>query len=177
MHGGDHVIWQQHFSATLQGWYDDFCQASRKKLIPGRDIVAELFFAVPHPIREILEIDYQALRLQILSFSVQAVSTRLLELTHGHFGNISSGQDALGTYRLITQDPNYFDDAKMVQDAMQRARDLLTSCIHLQESHNLLDSPMRVFTRIVFAATLLLKVRERARFVGGPFITREDLLI
>jgi hypothetical protein len=163
MLAGDHVIWQQHFSVMLQGWYDDFSQAPRKNLVlvsaTRKKISAKPVFPVPYPIRDLLEIEYQALRLQILSFPVQAVSTRLLELTHGHFGNVSSGHDALAIYRLITQDPKYSENAKMIQDALQRARGLLTTCIHLHEFQHLLYSPMRVFTRIIFAATLLLKVR------------------
>lgn len=93
--------------------------------------LAEIPYPVPHPLHDILDIEYQALQLQMLSFPLQSVSARLLELNQSLSGSTSGSEDALTMYRLIAQDSKYSEDARMVQDAILRSRNLLSACIKL----------------------------------------------
>lgn len=132
-----------------------------------RPVTANTFSAsaVASPMREILDIEYLAVQIQLASISVQKISKCLSERADLSF-DASTIDDYLSKVQefLVSSSSNR-DDYHFIRVAVDGSRSLLTTVISLADNGNLGTLPFRIYGRVLFAVTILLKVRDHHKLV------------
>lgn len=99
-----------------------------------------------------LFIEFQFARTYINSLAVQAVVERALKIA-----NPSSGPTE---FRMTFVFESHSVDFPFIQDVVSGSREILKAVLALNEEGVLKYCPVRIFSRIISASILLLKVRQ-----------------
>ncbi|KAH7165435.1 hypothetical protein EDB81DRAFT_779231 [Dactylonectria macrodidyma] len=106
---------------------------------------------------EILDIEYQAVRIQLASISVQKLSKLLSERADLRFDGSNIGDYLSKVQEFLVSSPGNRDDYHFIKVAVDGSRSLLATVISLADNGNLTTVPFRVYGRVLFAVTILLK--------------------
>jgi hypothetical protein len=109
---------------------------------------------------ELIGIEYEAVRISLGSLSVQAVSNRILQTPSSTQGTGTLNSLELGERQSVAlfENPENREDEVFVREVVDASTRLLSSIMTLGTKKLLSFCPIRIFTRIVFASTILLKV-------------------
>ncbi|OOQ83284.1 hypothetical protein PEBR_35300 [Penicillium brasilianum] len=108
------------------------------------------------PVRHILEIEYHNIYMQLTSAAIQSASTQILEQLRSRQAETCFEDGLIKQHGLHVHDFGN-DTRHLIERGMDSAKSLLTAVIGLANQELLRTMPLRVFTRVAFAATLLLK--------------------
>lgn len=96
--------------------------------------------------------------MQLTSAAIQSASTQILEQLRSRQAETCFEDGLIKHHGLHVHDFGN-DTRHLIERGMDSAKSLLTAVIGLANQELLRTMPLRVFTRVAFAATLLLKVR------------------
>lgn len=115
---------------------------------------------VTSKIHDILSIEYYSLQLRLNSLPIEALTQHLTKEVRAsaertsvqHLAIRLANDERYNTNIEIEQDKSF------AKDALEAGRNLLCHASNMARQGLLKHAPQRIFTRIMFAATLLLKV-------------------
>lgn len=160
----EHIVSLKYFTSRLDIWSQETARLHRK-FLQNLELTILILLALS-PNHDILSIEYYYLRTRLGSLCVNTISKRLLP----RINSLSALSEYLAVANSI-YDSHTFESRSSLHETLQASRSLLSLIVHLADRKRLHYAPLRVFTRAIFAATMIVKVIYAPSLFSNSIIT------